>query len=64
MAVCYRRQQDYAKAIEMYQKSLLEDNNRHTRAALAEVTRLKEKKDIEDYINPELAEQVLVKNMF
>lgn len=57
MAMCYRRQQNYTKAIEMYEKSLLEDNNRHTRAALADVKRLKEKKDIEDYIDPELAEQ-------
>lgn len=57
MAVCYRRQGDYANAIAHYERSLLEDNNRHTRAALADVKRLKEKKDKEDYINPEIAEK-------
>ncbi|OEH75048.1 hsc70 hsp90-organizing protein [Cyclospora cayetanensis] len=36
MAACYTRQKDYGKAIEMYEKSLCEANNRQTRAALAD----------------------------
>lgn len=57
MAACYTRQKDYAKAIEMYEKSLCEANNRQTRAALADVKRMKEKADREAYIDPEKAEE-------
>lgn len=57
MAACYTRQKDYAKAIEMYEKSLCEANNRQTRAALADVKRMKDKADREAYINPEKAEE-------
>ncbi|KAL8437490.1 hypothetical protein ACSSS7_000872 [Eimeria intestinalis] len=57
MAACFTRQKDYAKAIEMYEKSLCEANTRQTRAALAEVKRMKEKADKEAYINPEKAEE-------
>lgn len=58
MAVCYERMGDLKNCIAMYEKSLMEDNNRHIRTALAEVKRVKEKRDIEEYINPELAEEV------
>lgn len=57
MAACFTRQKDYAKAIEMYEKSLCEANNRQTRAALADVKRMKDKADREAYINPEKAEE-------
>ncbi|XP_026191572.1 STI1-like protein [Cyclospora cayetanensis] len=57
MAACYTRQKDYGKAIEMYEKSLCEANNRQTRAALADVKRLKDKADREAYIDPEKAEE-------
>ncbi|KAL8424640.1 hypothetical protein Efla_004263 [Eimeria flavescens] len=57
MAACFTRQKDYAKAIEMYEKSLCEANNRQTRAALADVKRMKEKADREAYIDPEKAEE-------
>lgn len=57
MAACYTRQKDYAKAIEMYEKSLCEANNRQTRAALADVKRMKEKADREAYVDPEKAEE-------
>lgn len=57
MAACYTRQNDYGKAIEMYEKSLCEANNRQTRAALADVKRKKEKADREAYIDPLKAEE-------
>lgn len=58
MAACYKRMDDLDTCIAMYEKSLMEDNNRHIRAALADVKRLKEKKDKAAYMNPELAEEV------
>lgn len=58
MGACYKRMGDLGQAIAMFEKSLMEDNNRHIRATLADVKRLKEKKDKEAYINPELAETV------
>ncbi|CDJ49419.1 Hsc70/Hsp90-organizing protein, putative [Eimeria brunetti] len=57
MAACYSRQKNYSKAIEMYEKSLCESNTRQTRAALADVKRMKEKADREAYIDPEKAEE-------
>ncbi|CBZ50259.1 similar to uniprot/P15705 Saccharomyces cerevisiae YOR027w STI1, related [Neospora caninum Liverpool] len=57
MAACKTRAGDYGGAIAMYEKALCEDNNRATRNALNEVKKLKEKKEREDYVNPELAEQ-------
>lgn len=57
MAACKTRMEQYADAIDLYEKALCEDNNRATRNALNEVKKLKEKKEREAYINPELAEQ-------
>ncbi|PHJ25522.1 tetratricopeptide repeat domain containing protein [Cystoisospora suis] len=57
MAACKTRMEQYADAIDFYEKALCEDNNRATRNALNEVKKLKEKKEREAYINPELAEQ-------
>ena len=64
MAVCYQRMGDLENCIAMYEKSLMENNNRHDRAALANVKRLKEKRDKEAYIKPELAESVSSHNIF
>lgn len=58
MGACYLRMGDLDRAIAVYEKSLMEDNNRHIRAKLADVKRLKEKKDKEAYIDVELAEVV------
>ncbi|KAF8821036.1 tetratricopeptide repeat domain containing protein [Cardiosporidium cionae] len=58
MATCYERMEDYDNAIAMYEKSLMEDNNRRTRTALKAIERKKELKIKEDYLNPELAEKV------
>lgn len=57
LAACYTRMGDYPKAIEHYKKSLCEDNNRHTRAALREVEDAQTKKIANDYVNPTLAEE-------
>ncbi|EKX73407.1 conserved hypothetical protein [Theileria equi strain WA] len=57
MAACYTKMERYDDAIAAYQKSLLEDNNRHTRTALRDLERLKDKMEREAYINPEIAEQ-------
>ncbi|UVC49659.1 hypothetical protein MACK_003769 [Theileria orientalis] len=57
LASCYTRMEKYDDAISAYQKSLIENNTRQTRSLLKDVERLKEKKEREAYINPELAEQ-------
>ncbi|KAH8740983.1 stress-induced protein sti1-like protein [Cryptosporidium ryanae] len=57
MASCYTKMKEYKKAKEMYEKSLLEDNNRHTRTSLRDLESLIEKSEREAYINPELAEK-------
>jgi len=55
MAVVYEKKKDYDQAIEMYNKSLMEDNSRFTRNALREVERIKEKWEKESYVNPAMA---------
>ncbi|KAJ1607326.1 putative stress-induced protein sti1-like protein [Cryptosporidium canis] len=57
MASCYIKMNELQKAKEMYEKSLLEDNNRHTRTSLKELERLIEKSEREAYIDPEIAEK-------
>ncbi|CEL99719.1 unnamed protein product [Vitrella brassicaformis CCMP3155] len=57
MAACYTRMKQFDDAIQMYEKSLMEDNTKQTRAALQEAKRMKEKYDAEQYINPEVAEE-------
>eukprot|EP00920_Eleutheroschizon_duboscqi_P003910 GHVT01009069.1.p1 GENE.GHVT01009069.1~~GHVT01009069.1.p1 ORF type:complete len:616 (+),score=168.85 GHVT01009069.1:50-1849(+) len=57
LAACYLRQGLHSEAIAMYEKSLMEDNNRHTRNALTEAKRLQLKKEKEAYVDPELAEK-------
>lgn len=56
MASVYERQKKYDEAIDMYRKSLTEDNTRQTRNAMRECERKKEKWDKERYLDPELAE--------
>eukprot|EP00922_Rhytidocystis_sp_ex-Travisia-forbesii_P039415 GHVS01058602.1.p1 GENE.GHVS01058602.1~~GHVS01058602.1.p1 ORF type:complete len:567 (-),score=104.88 GHVS01058602.1:102-1802(-) len=57
MAACYERQGRYSETAAMYEKALLEDNNRTTRNALKDIRRLKEKKDKDDYLDPQKAEE-------
>uniref|UniRef100_A0A8C9GEY1 Stress-induced-phosphoprotein 1 n=1 Tax=Piliocolobus tephrosceles TaxID=591936 RepID=A0A8C9GEY1_9PRIM len=57
LAMCYTNIKDYNKAIEAYQKSLVEDNTRATRNALKELERQKEKEEREAYIDPVKAEE-------
>merc|ERR1712032_1266796 len=55
-SVCEKRKQ-YDEAIELYQKALTEDNSRHTRNALRDVERAKEKFEKESYVDPAKAEE-------
>eukprot|EP01067_Filipodium_phascolosomae_P006954 Filipodium_phascolosomae@DN535_c0_g1_i1.p2 len=57
LASCYLKQKKYAEAVEMFEKSLTEDNNRSTRNSLKEAKKLMEKSDAEAYLDPELAEE-------
>lgn len=56
IASVYEKQRKWDEAIEMYNKSLTEDNSRHTRNALRDLQRNREKIEKEEYINPELAQ--------
>lgn len=51
----YVLKEDLDSAVEMYEKSLLENNIGRVKSALRDVKRLKKKKDEEAYINPELS---------
>jgi len=57
MASVYEKRKQYDDAIEYYNKALTEDNNRHTRNALREVERAKEKWEKESYLDPVKAEE-------
>jgi len=57
MASVYEKQHNFDEAIEMYNKSLMEDNNRTTRNALRDLERKKEKTAKDALIDPELAEK-------
>lgn len=57
MGTCCMKMKDFVRAIEMYEKSLLEDNNRHIRNCLRDAERAKHKADEEAFINPEIAEE-------
>lgn len=57
LAITYTKMKKYDKAIECYQKSLVEDNCRTTRNALKEVERIKDKEEREAYIDPVKAEE-------
>mmetsp|Transcript_19087 Transcript_19087/g.44616 ORF Transcript_19087/g.44616 Transcript_19087/m.44616 type:complete len:590 (-) Transcript_19087:247-2016(-) len=53
----YELQKKFDDAIEMYNKALTEDNSRHTRNALRELERTKEKAEKESYVDPAKAEE-------
>lgn len=57
MACVHEKKKDFDAAIEMYNKALMEDNNRQTRNALRELERCKEKFEKEAYIDPAKAEE-------
>jgi len=57
MASVYEKQNEYEKAIEMYNKALTEDNNSQTRNALREIERKKEKWEKERYQDSGKAEE-------
>eukprot|EP00405_Crypthecodinium_cohnii_P017933 CAMPEP_0206443610 /NCGR_PEP_ID=MMETSP0324_2-20121206/14459_1 /ASSEMBLY_ACC=CAM_ASM_000836 /TAXON_ID=2866 /ORGANISM="Crypthecodinium cohnii, Strain Seligo" /LENGTH=580 /DNA_ID=CAMNT_0053911555 /DNA_START=99 /DNA_END=1841 /DNA_ORIENTATION=+ len=57
MAVVYEKKKDFQSAIDYYNKSLCEDNNRFTRNALRELERNREKFEKEAYIDPVKAEE-------
>jgi len=57
MAAIYEKKKEFDQAIEYYQKSLTEDNNRLTRNALRELERAKEKYEKEAYLDPVKAEE-------
>lgn len=56
MASVYEKKKEWDMAVEMYNKSLTEDNNRNTRNALRELERSREKWEKESYLDPEKAE--------
>jgi len=57
MASVFEKQQKFSEAIEMYNKSMTEDNQRSTRNALREVERAKEKFEKEQYLDSGKAEE-------
>merc|ERR1719217_1971668 len=57
MASCYTKQKLFEKAIEMYNKALVEDNNKTVRNGLRECERLKEQHEKESYLDPVKAEE-------
>merc|ERR1719421_2178159 len=61
MASVYEKQKKWDEAIEMYNKSLTEDNSRSTRNALRDCERNRDKFAKEAYVNPELAEEAKAK---
>ena len=57
LASVYLKKGSFDKAIETYNKSLTEDNNKNTRNLLREAQSDQEKAEKEAYINPALAEE-------
>merc|ERR1712100_841735 len=57
MACVHEKRNEFDQAIEMYQKSLTEDNSRQTRNLLRELERKKEQFEKEQYIDPVKAEE-------
>jgi len=54
---CYQKQKKFDMAIEMYEKSLAEDNTRTTRATLADLKKAKIKFEKLAYEDPVKAEE-------
>lgn len=61
IAYAYQEKQDLDKAIEYFEKSLLENSDQRVKDALKEVQKLKKKLEEERYINPDLAEEHNIK---
>lgn len=57
MASCYTKQKIFDKAIEMYNKALVEDNSKTVRNGLRECERMKELHEKESYLDPAKAEE-------
>jgi stress-induced-phosphoprotein 1 len=57
IAFAYQEKGDLEKAIEYFDKSLLENSDQRIKEALRDCQNLKKKLDAESYINPELAEE-------
>jgi stress-induced-phosphoprotein 1 len=53
----YVKLNDYDKAIEAYERSLLEENNDKVRTTLKRIQEAKTKRETEQYINPDLSEK-------
>lgn len=57
LASCFTKQKKYKEAMEMYEKSLAEDNNKNTRNLVRECEKLKQKTDKEAYVDTAKAEE-------
>lgn len=57
MGYAYQEKKEYQKAIECFEKALLEQKDMNIKDALNAVIILKKKKDEEEYLNPEIAEE-------
>lgn len=57
MGFAYQELQEFDKAIECFNNSLLEQNDQRIKDALKSVIKLKEKIEAEKYINPDIAEE-------
>jgi len=57
MASIYEKRKEFAKAKELYEKSLMEDNTKNTRNALREMERFQEKYEKTAYLDPVKAEE-------
>lgn len=53
----YSKLERYGEAIDLLEKSLLEDNNSKVRDDLNKFKKLKKEKEAREYINPELADK-------
>jgi hypothetical protein len=62
MGKAYTKLNDLYNAKSAYEKALTEHRTPEYRTALSEVESLIKKKEAEDYINPEIAEQVQTSN--
>jgi stress-induced-phosphoprotein 1 len=61
IAFAYQEQGELDKAIEYFEKSLLENNDPRVKDALKSATDLKKKMETEKYLNPELAEEANIR---
>jgi stress-induced-phosphoprotein 1 len=57
IAFAYQEQGDLDKAVEHFERSLLENTDQRIKDALKQVNEIKKKQEAESYINPELGEE-------